>query len=46
MSPEMQRLFAKTKLGQEIIYPDDLCSYDSDIYSLGILVYELSQPIT
>eukprot|EP00347_Sterkiella_histriomuscorum_P021218 403334790 len=41
MSPEVANLFSKTLQNQEIIYPDDLVTLTSDLYSLGILMYEL-----
>ena len=41
MSPEMARLYRKTLIKEEINYKQDLVSYESDLYSLGILLMEM-----
>ena len=41
MSPEMARLHQKTVQGVELDYKKDVVSFNTDCYSLGILVYEL-----
>lgn len=41
MSPEMANLFLKVLMRQEIDYQKDLVTFDTDLYSLGILMVEL-----
>jgi serine/threonine protein kinase len=41
MSPEMANLFLKGLNKEETDYQKDLITFESDLYSLGILAYEL-----
>ena len=41
MSPEMANLFLKGLNGEETDYSKDLITFESDLYSVGILTYEL-----
>ena len=42
MSPEMANLYKKHMLSQEVKYPEDLVTLDSDLYSIGILLFEIA----
>lgn len=41
MSPEMARLYHKRLIEEEIDYKNDLVTFESDLYSLGILMIEM-----
>jgi hypothetical protein len=41
MSPEMANLFLKGLNNEETDYQKDLITFESDLYSLGILAVEL-----
>jgi serine/threonine protein kinase len=41
MAPEMANLYLKILKDEEVDYQRDLISYESDIFSLGVLMLEL-----
>jgi len=41
MSPEMANLYLKSLNKEEIDYQKDLITFDTDLYSLGVLVLEM-----